>query len=68
MTSNDLSSKFGPLPRVLTWAKRYGVAEVTGTLTADPGYFTMLGMTQNDLSSAYGGFNRRKLGFLRGDD
>jgi CRP-like cAMP-binding protein len=38
MTSNDLSSKFGPLPRVLTWAKRYGAAEVTGTLTAYLGY------------------------------
>ena len=64
MTSNDLSSKFGPLPRVLTWAKRYGAAEVTGTLTAYLGYFTMLGMTQNDVASAYGGSIGESLGFF----
>ena len=64
MTSNDLSSKFGPLPRVLTWAKRCGVAEVTGTLTAYLGYFTVLGMTQNDLASAYGGSIGESLGFF----
>jgi hypothetical protein len=64
MTSNDLSSKFGPLPRVLTWAKRYGAAEVTGTLTAYLGYFRMLGMTQNDVASAYGGSISESLGFF----
>ena len=35
---------------MLTWARRYGAAEVTGTLTAYLGYFTMLGMTQNDVA------------------
>ena len=62
MTSDDLVSK--PLSRVWTWAKRYGTSEVTGTLTAYLGYFTVLGMTQNDVASAYGGSIGESLGFF----
>ena len=64
MTSNDPSSKLGPFQRLRTWARRYGAAEITGTLTAYLGYFSVLGMTQNDLASAYGGSVGESVGFF----
>ena len=64
MTSKDPSSPSGSFPKALVWARRYGASEITGTLTAYLGYFTVLGITQNDIASAYGGSIGESLGFF----
>ena len=46
------------------WAKRYGPSEIAGALAAYIGYFTVLGMTQNQVASAYGGSIGESLAFL----
>jgi hypothetical protein len=64
MTSNDSPGTTSPLFKVRAWAKRYGASEIVGTLTAYVGYFTVLGMTQNPVASAYGGAIGESLGFF----
>jgi hypothetical protein len=46
------------------WARRYGASEIAGALAAYIGYFTVLGMTQNPVASAYGGSIGESLGFF----
>ena len=46
------------------WARRYGASEIAGAFAAYIGYFTVLGMTQNPVASAYGGSIGESLGFF----
>ena len=46
------------------WAKRYGASEIAGAFAAYIGYFTVLGMTQNPVASAYGGSIGESLAFF----
>ena len=64
MRSNKLSSSSGSFLKILAWTKRYGASEIAATLTAYLGYFTVLGITQNDVASAYGGSIGESLGFF----
>jgi Cyclic nucleotide-binding domain len=63
-SSSNLPRKTSLWSRLLAWAKRYGASEIVGTLGAYVGYFTVLGMTQNPVASAYGGSIGESVGFF----
>jgi hypothetical protein len=63
-SSSNLPRKTSLWSKLLAWAKRYGASEIVGTLGAYVGYFTVLGMTQNPVASAYGGSIGESVGFF----
>jgi CRP-like cAMP-binding protein len=63
MSSSNLLDKH-VWSRLRAWAKRYGASEIAGAFAAYIGYFTVLGMTQNPVASAYGGSIGESLGFF----
>jgi hypothetical protein len=64
MSSSNLSDKTYVWSQVRAWARRYGASEIAGAFAAYIGYFTILGMTQNPVASAYGGSIGESLGFF----
>lgn len=64
MNCSNLLEKTDVWSQVVTWAKRYGAPEIAGTFAAYIGYFTVLGITQNAVASAYGGSIGESLGFF----
>jgi hypothetical protein len=64
MSLSILPDKAEVRSQLRAWARRYGASEIAGALAAYMGYFTVLGMTQNPVASAYGGSIGESLGFF----
>ncbi len=52
-----------PAGKVRQWIRRYGIAEIVGTLTAFAGSYTVDALTHNSIAAAYGGSIGETLGF-----
>jgi hypothetical protein len=64
MSSSILPDRADVLSQLRAWARRYGASEIAGAFAAYIGYFTVLGMTQSPVASAYGGSIGESLGFF----
>ena len=64
MSTNILPDKADVWSQLRAWGRRYGASEIAGAFAAYIGYFTVLGMTQNPVASAYGGSIGESLGSL----
>ena len=64
MSWSILPDKAEVRSQLRAWARRYGASEIAGALAAYMGYFTVLGMTQSPVASAYGGSIGESLGFF----
>ena len=64
MSTSFLPDKAEVRSQLRAWARRYGASEIAGAFAAYLGYFTVLGMTQNPVASAYGGSIGESLGFF----
>src|SRR6476620_12597215 len=64
MSTSFLPDKAEVRSQLRAWARRYGASEIAGAFAAYIGYFTVLGMTQNPVASAYGGSIGESLAFF----
>ena len=64
MSRSFLPDKAEVRSQLRAWGRRYGASEIAGAFAAYLGYFTVLGMTQNPVASAYGGSIGESLGFF----
>ena len=64
MSSSIFPDRAEVRSQLRAWANRYGASEIAGAFAAYIGYFTVLGMTQNPVASAYGGSIGESLGYF----